>query len=421
MIASIFPRTHRRYTELPLLGTLVDDFVIWLSEQEYGLGTIRVMFGRLDQLDLWLRKRGVHHIAELDNRILEAGWTHFYRRHNSGSSLGATIRALARYLEAEGIVPPTPRLPSTPSEHLVAAYADHLLNVRGFASNTIEEHQRSVAGFLAHIGYNAEPARLHELTAADVESFVRASAEKLSRGTQQHSVAHLRSVLRFWAARDICPAGLDTLIDTPRCYRQELLPRALPPDTVQALLESIDRRTALGRRDYTLLFLIATYGLRVSEVAALTLDDLHWREGWLQVPQHKTRRALQLPLTDSVGAALVSYLREARPRVPCRALFLRTRAPFRALKPTAVSMAFARWAKRSGLPIPFSGAHCLRHAHALNLLRSGAPLKTIGDLLGHRHSDSTYGYLRLATEELREVALPLPTLLDPASPPEASS
>ena len=202
-------------------------------------------------------------------------------------------------------------------------------------------------------------------------------------------------------------------IDTPRLYRHENLPRALPWETVEALLQSVDRDTAIGLRDYTLLFLIATYGLRVSEVAALTLDDIPWREGWLQVPRCKTHSVLQLPLTNTVGSALVHYLREARPRqIPCRALFLRSRLPIVALGRNAVSMVFDRWAKRSGLTIPFHGAHCLRHAYAVHLLRSGASLKTIGDLLGHRDSESTCVYLHLATEELREVALPLPTPSD---------
>jgi len=128
---------------------------------------------------------------------------------------------------------------------------------------------------------------------------------------------------------------------------------------------------------------------------------------------------LHLPLTDKVGDALVHYLREARPaQGHCRALFLRSRTPIRALGRTAVSMIFDRWAKRSGLGIPFSGAHCLRHAYAVHLLHTGASLKTIGDLLGHRDSDSTYVYLRLATEALREVALPVPTLAPPLQPLE---
>lgn len=247
--------------------------------------------------------------------------------------------------------------------------------------STIKEHLRSASRFLDHLGYSADPSGLHELTSTRVESFVCASAERLGRGSQQHNVAHLRSFLCFLAARGQCPSGLDTAIDAPRLYRREQLPRALSWDTVEALLQSVDRDTAIGLRDYTMLFLIATYGLRVSEVAALTLDDIHWREGWLQVPRCKTRSPLQLPLTDTVGSVLVDYLRKARcTPTPCRALFLRSRLPIIALGPTAVSMVFDRWAKRSGLAIAFHGAHCLRHTYAAHLLRTGASLKAIGDV-----------------------------------------
>ena len=185
---------------------------------------------------------------------------------------------------------------------------------------------------------------------------------------------------------------------------------------MKALLESIDRSTGDGLRDYTMLLLIAAYGLRVSEVAALTLDGIHWRQRWLQVPQRKSRSPLPLPLTDTVGSALVHYLREGRPKdVTSRHLFLRSRAPIEPLKPTGVTMVFERWARRSGLEIPFFGAHCLRHSYAVHLLRSGASIKTIGDLLGHRYVDSTSGYLRLATEDLRDVALPMPKTSPAAS------
>jgi site-specific recombinase XerD len=283
--------------------------------------------------------------------------------------------------------------------------------VRGLAPRTIEEHRRSACGFLDHLDYDAHPACLEGLSAGQVEAFVRLSAARLGRGAQQHLVAHLRSLLRFLAAKGQCPSGLDTTIDTPRLYRLEQLPRALPWDTVQVLLQAIDRHTPVGLRDYTMLFLIATYGLRVSEIAALTLDDIHWRQGWLQVPRCKTHRSLQLPLTDEVADALMHYLRHARPnQVPYRALFLRHQNPIRPLSRVAVSGVFRRWATRSGVDVPFYGAHCLRHAYAVHLLRTGTSLKTIGDLLGHSHSNSTYVYLRLATEELREVALSVPTI-----------
>ena len=248
-------------------------------------------------------------------------------------------------------------------------------------------------------------------------------------------VGHLRAFLRFPASAGEVPTGLDTQIDTPRVYRGEQLPRALPWDTVRALLQTIDRTTPLGRRDYALFLLMATYGLRACEVVTLTLDDVKWRAGRLRIPQRKTRGSLRLPLTDEVGTALLDYLRHGRAalnvrrqRVPfqgppprsCRELFLRCRTPRGVLKPTAVTEAFQAWSKRSGLPIPFQGPHCVRHSFAVHLLRSGLSLKTIGDLLGHRTLESTCVYLRLAVDDFRDVALPLPATAGGSAPGVAS-
>jgi integrase/recombinase XerD len=157
-----------------------------------------------------------------------------------------------------------------------------------------------------------------------------------------------------------------------------------------------------------MLLLIATYGLRCCEIAGLTLNDLGWRERQIRVPQRKTGSVLYLPLTDEAGVVLERYLRQARPASQRREVFLRMRAPAGPLQSTAISDAFDRWAKRSGLAIPYEGAHCLRHSYAVNLLRRGTPLKTIGDILGHRLAESTCMYLGLAIEDLREVALPVP-------------
>lgn len=157
-----------------------------------------------------------------------------------------------------------------------------------------------------------------------------------------------------------------------------------------------------------MLFLIATYGLRACEIVALTLDAIDWRGRRLHVPQRKTGAPLVLPLTDAAGSVLLRYLRRGRPASPHRELFLRHRAPAAVLKRTAVSKVFQKWVRRSGLPTPFHGPHCLRHSYAVALLRRGVGLKTLGDLLGHRTAESTCAYLRLATDDLREVALPVP-------------
>ena len=323
MLETLFPKSHHRYAALPLLGSLVDDFAVWLLQCDYRSDTIRVMLRPIDQVDRWLRHSGLHDLTELDAPSLEACWRHFYRRTAApGRTLGGLIHALARYMEAAGLLRPPPPQPLTPSQRLLVTYTAYLLHVRGFAQGTIQEHARTAGAFLCHLDYDAIPAGLARLSASGVESFVRDPAARLGRGSQQHLVAHLRSVLRFLAATGQCPSGLDATIDTPRLYRREQLPRALPWDTVQALLQSIDHTTPIGLRDYTILVLIAAYGLRVSEVAALTLDDLHWRDGWLHVPRCKTRSPLHLPLTEPVGAALVHYLHTARPNtVPGRAPF----------------------------------------------------------------------------------------------------
>ncbi len=203
------------------------------------------------------------------------------------------------------------------------------------------------------------------------------------------------------------------VVDTPRVYRQEQLPRSLPWSTVEGLLGSIDRDTAIGKRDYAIFSLMATYGLRACDVVALTLDDIQWRGGRLRIRQSKTGHSLELPLTDAVGSAIYDYLAKVPRYGACRQVFLRLKAPGGTLKPTAVIEAFQAWSSRSGLEIPFKGVHCLRHSYALHLLRQGLPLKTIGDLLGHRSPESTTAYLRLATEDLRTVALPVPS---PAHP-----
>ncbi len=315
MLEMIFPKTHHRYAALPLLGSLVDDFAVWLSQCDYRPETIRIMLGPIGQVDQWLRSHGSHDLLELDASVLEACWRHFYRRNAAqGRTLGGLIRALARYMEAEGLLQPAHPPPLTPSQRLLATYTDYLLHVRGLTQDTIAEHTRNTLGFRGHLDYDATPAGLGSLSASRVESFVRLRAGRLGRGSQQHLVAHLRSFLRFLATTGQCPSGLDTTIDTPRLYRLEQLPRALPWETVQALLQSIDRRTPIGLRDYTMLVLIATYGLRISEVAALTLDHVHWREGWLQVPRCKTRDVLHLPLTDRV----VGPRARIGVRLPCR-------------------------------------------------------------------------------------------------------
>lgn len=405
MLKTLFPQRHVHYRSLPLLGPIVDRFVGWLADRGYRERTLRAMVRALSVIDRWLGRDGVAQLADMDAEILERCWRSVRRQYQGA---GGVVRALAKYLDSQGLLRTVKPAPLTPNEQLVRGYAHYLKTLRGFAQSSISNHSRTAAQFVKDVSYDADSGRL-ALASSDLEDFVRARGQQLSRASLQQVVAHLRGFLRFLATRTDAPLAQDSAIDTPRIYRHEQLPRSLPWETVRALLGSIDRKTVLGLRDYTMIFLIATYGLRIGEVAALTLDDIEWRHSRLRVPRSKTQDRLLLPLTDHGGSVLLDYLRHGRPaQAPCRHLFVRNRAPVGPLTPSAVSMAFAQQAKRSGLEIPFSGAHCLRHSYAVNLLRDGTSLKTIGDLLGHRSTESTCVYLRLATEDLREVPLSVP-------------
>jgi site-specific recombinase XerD len=221
-------------------------------------------------------------------------------------------------------------------------------------------------------------------------------------------VAHLRSFLRYCRDRGEIEHTLH-VIDTPRAFHGELPPRALAWPLVQALLRSIDRSSRSGWRDYVVLHLLAHYGLRPCEVASLGIDSIDWGAGTLKVEQRKTRSSLLVPLAEPTLSILRCYLARGRPPSTHPALFLRARSPAGPLTRHAVSDIFEKRAKLSGLSLGGHCAYSLRHAFAMRLLVRGVGLKAIGDLLGHRSLGSTCLYLRLDTEMLREVALPVPT------------
>jgi len=402
MLRELFRKAHPRYSSLPVLGPGLDGYAEWLRRQGYGRNLVRRHVRSARRADVALRRRGCRSLRDITREALSSCLPKHAR---DDPNLASTLRLLERYLDAEKVLP-VPR--PDQKQSLLTEYGTYLETVRGLVSPTIAQHLRTSRQMLDHLHCEVDPARLGELTRNDIEIFVRVSGEHLGRRSLQNVVAQLRSFLRFLSGRGQVTAGLEDQIDTPRVYRGERLPRSLPWRIVQEFLRSIDRTKRLGLRDYAIFLLMATYGLRASEVVALKLDDIEWRAGRILVPQPKTAQRLVLPLTDGVGQALVDYLRRARPTLPYREVFLRGRAPAGLLRPTAVTEAFQAWARRSGLTIPFQGPHCLRHSYAVHLLRQGVPLKTIGDLLGHRCAESTCVYIRLAVEDLRDVALCLP-------------
>jgi integrase/recombinase XerD len=414
MLTSFFPRTHTHYSSLPVLGGLLEPLCTWLQGRGFPPNAIRRRMVVAPFLDQFFRRRQIRSLRECTAARLrsclprEDRWT-----PQIAYALG---RSLIAYLKDRGELSSTPL---RPSEQLVASYRQYLGQVRGLSASSVCRHAALAGDFLRAVGYDDRPNHLMDRRVAEIDAFITKAAARVGRITMVTTVGILRSFLRFVAASGQSPLGLDRHIDSPRLYRHGRLVRALPWETVQLLLRTIDRSTRKGCRDYAMLLLIATYGLRVSEVAGLDLDDIGWRARMIHVPRPKVGSPLAVPLTDEVASALRDYLRHRSP-TPHRRVFLRVRAPEGPIEPTAVTDVFDVWAARAGIRVPaIGGPHCLRHSLAMHLLRQGATLKTIGDLLGHRSLESTGIYLRLQIEDLRDVALSLPTTVAPL--PEVQS
>lgn len=407
MIAQAFPRGFQRYLAVPVLGPTMDRYAAWLFEQQYTHRSTRYELRMAARASEFLKRRGLQCVDDVSDHDLQACYQWF--RHEFPKEEGG-VRALARFLVEHALLRPSPAPAPTRKEVLLNGFMAHLRDDRGYASSTVKRQAVIMSEFLDCLKFAEAPDRLTSLKIADIEDFIRHMGKRMGRVAIQKVTSTLRNFLHFLAANGGVPLGLGNQIDAPRVYRQEKLPRALPWETVQAFLRSIDRNTAMGKRDYAIFSLIVTYGLRACDIVALKLDDIKWRQERIEVGQTKTGNPLELPLTDEVGSAIHDYLKGVPRYGNYRQVFLRIRAPGGILKSTAVIEAFQGWTRRSGLDIPYKGTHCLRHSYALYLFRRGLPLKTVGDLLGHRSPESTGIYIRLTTQDLREVALNVPVL-----------
>lgn len=397
MLRDLYPRHHRQYEE-SRCGAELEAFADWLEEQGHLRHPLRLHLHRARQaLDHSDRLQSGSAFNEYDVReafVVSGTDAYLYL---------CTGRIFLRFLAASGRLVPVETVDA--NALLCSRYRYYLAEVRGLSSQTLKHHGSTVADFLAR-GVPADRG-LSALTAVDVEAYVQLKSKENKRQSLQHVVAHLRAFLRYCGIHGEAPAGLD-IIDTPRVYREELPLRALDWRVVRQLLASIRRRNARDWRDYTILHLMACYGLRPSEVAALRLASIDWKAGTLRVEQRKTRSTLVLPLADRTLRLLRRYLTAGRPNSNLPHLFLRVRSPIKVMTHYGIIEVFYYRARKSGLPLNGASSYSLRHAFAMRLLRRGVGIKAIGDLLGHRSLEATCAYLRVDADMLRTVALPVP-------------
>ena len=318
-----------------------------------------------------------------------------------------------------GHVPP--ELPqSSPREDfhrlLLKGYDTWMRELRGLAAITRRQRVAEAKRMLDALGDRGEPEVLKKLEVRDIDIYVRHRSAGLRRPSIKSITGNLRIFLRYLHSIGATPRDLSGSFSSPKMYNYEGKPSAIGvEDVAKALAVTRQDRTVAGIRDYAILQLLATYGLRAGEVTALRLSDIDWKKDVLHIRHSKTGTHSSLPLLREPGEALLAYLQRARPRTALREVFLRLRAPFCGLKEgSSLYWAVRKRVVAAGVSIPGKkGPHTFRHARAVSLLRAAVPLKAIGDILGHRSSVATGVYLKLATEDLRAVALDVPTAVVP--------
>ena len=330
-------------------------------------------------------------------------------RRAAGHTRYASTRAIQpplEYLRRLGVVPEAPEPESdAPLDRLLTRYRRFLTVERGLAPTTARGYADAIRPFLE---CRVSPAglALETLTVADITAFVVARCPAQARGSAKLTVTALRSLLGFLHVEGVLPRSLAGSVPRVAAWRLASLPRGLARAEVERLLASCDRRRVAGCRDFAILTPLVRLGLRAGEVAGLSLDAIDWRAGELVV-SGKGNRAERLPLPADAGEAIVAYLRHGRPASAIgRAVFVRVKAPHRALSSSGVSQAVADAARRAGLGLVH--AHRLRHTAATEMLQAGRSLAEIGQVLRHRRAHTTAIYAKVDQRALRDLARPWP-------------
>jgi len=390
------------------LGPHLFAYVTQLVESGYARATIRWQLGLVCVFGRWLDRVGLS-VCDLDHEVIER---HVRDDRGHGRWRRAIPGVLKRFLEhlqsIGATIDPLPTPPTKALRDVELRYLRFLEQERGLAQCTIENYLGLLGRFLAH-RFGDRPVRLSDLGPKDAAHFLLEHAHRGSPGRARLMVTALRSFFRFLLEHGEIEADLAASVPTVANWRRTKLPRYVEPAVVERVLEACARTTPMGRRDYAILLLLARLGLRAGEVVTLRLDDINWRDGVLTV-HGKGALHDRLPLPEDVGEALADYLRRGRPYdARTRRLFVRARAPLQGFANAgAVTTLVQRAVDRAGIDAPIRGAYLFRHSLATGMLRGGASLAEVGEILRHRSTNTTEIYAKVDLRSLREVALPWP-------------
>jgi integrase/recombinase XerD len=393
-------------------GAFIEHYVEWMQAQGYSARNVfrRVpilcQFGdfasRHGATDGWTAleyvERFVRHWQSVHDRSCKPGAA----RARAARDVRLPVRQMLELALHGSVEPHRPHKPF-PFEAEVPGFAGYLRDERGLKPASIRQYVHYLNGLQAFI--ERAHASVASLSPALLAAFIVEHCPGLSRSSRRDLCGTLRVFLRYCHRERFIGRDLSVAVQAPKTYRLANLPRSITWDDVRRMLDCVDRRAAVGRRDYAMLLLLVTYGLRAHEVAGLMLDDIDWQHERLNIPQRKAGHWSAYPLASVVGEAIIDYLKNGRPQTADRHVFLRAVAPCRPITSAAISSAVVRYLHRAGVQVHRAGAHTLRHTCVQRLVDAEFSLKTIGDYVGHRSTASTRIYTKVDIASLREVAM----------------
>lgn len=373
------------------------------ASQGYSTHTIQNEAYLLLRFASFVQGQGSTQVQDIPNWVESFAdrYTNAHRRQVVRTSM----HQLIRYLTAEGLIPAAkPHAPAPRFFKYVSMYERFLSEQRGLSDGNIEEVKRYCAKFLKWI-HDQGITKIRSMNRSAVSRFIICEAQHYGRQTMIRYCSILRGFLSYLYACGKLRADFSAVVVTPKTYKHERCPRFFTKEEAKAILSSVDRETAVGRRDRAILMLLSTYGLRGIEVARLCLEDINWRTDTIYIRMRKAGNHSTYPLTSSVGDAILTYIEKDRPGTRHRQLFLSCRAPYGPIQTTAVRHIVKKHLRLAGLASKGAGAHTFRYSCAQRLFEEDFSIKVIGDYLGHRDLGTTQRYVKIDVTHLRQVAI----------------
>jgi integrase/recombinase XerD len=388
-----------------VLGLYIDAFADWLHDNGYGRWSGRHRIQLAAMFGDWLEQ---NHIAVADVCELHIRQCASSPRLRHRIDVIASLKLFLKLLQRMGVIAIAVALSSELAgvQQLIDEYGRYLLNERVFTAKSASHYTRHVRRFLSD-RFPDGNVDLSVISAAEVVGFVQRQAACLKQTQAKLMTLSLRSFLRYAALQGYVASRLENSVPIVPKWSVVSIPRALSRKQVDRVLRCCDRQSIKGRRDYAILLLLARLGLRGGAIVSLRLEDINWHAGIITIRSKGVEQ--QLPLHPDVGEAIAAYLKDGRPQVASRSLFISLHAPWRGLADSSsISNIVEQALARAGVNAPSKGAHQFRHTLATSMLRAGASLAEIGSVLGHRSPTTTMIYAKVDVASLQKLALPWP-------------